>query len=459
MKPADNGITIRHAIAADLPRIVSIYNSSILLGNAVADEAPIEVEGRAAWFNRHAPHRHPLWVLLCEGTIAGWLSVQPYYSDPAFVKTAEVSIHIAPEHQNMGFGTLLLVSLVKECPVLGISTLLGFALADNVRTRRINQRAGLRAWGHLPKVAVIGGRRCDLVIYGINIEETQREDDLPVMSPLDPGDANVSERDLVATHYDSSIEREAVRLEKHSAVEFAITLRHLTRWIPPASVVVDIGVGVGHYARALAERGCSLHLCDISRKLLDAAVSRLRGAGLIGQVIQARQVSAVSVDCVEDASCDAALLLGPLYHLVSKQDRTRAIMEVVRMLKPGGMIFAAGINRLAYFKDLLRSSPSAIIPSDFHWKFLRDGALDRQHAPEIGRAYLTTVQEFRSEFAGSFAEIAVLGVESFADEYTETFTRLNAEERESWLELIEATAASLEGCASASHFLFIGRKV
>jgi SAM-dependent methyltransferase len=47
------------------------------------------------------------------------------------------------------------------------------------------------------------------------------------------------------------------------------------------------------------------------------------------------------------ASVDAVLLLGPLYHLVDRADRVRALRECARIVRPGGAVFAAAISRWA----------------------------------------------------------------------------------------------------------------
>jgi SAM-dependent methyltransferase len=48
-----------------------------------------------------------------------------------------------------------------------------------------------------------------------------------------------------------------------------------------------------------------------------------------------------------DASADAVLLCGPLYHLPDPAERSRALRESARILKPGGVLFAAAISRWA----------------------------------------------------------------------------------------------------------------
>ncbi|WP_207755861.1 methyltransferase domain-containing protein [Nonomuraea cypriaca] len=52
-----------------------------------------------------------------------------------------------------------------------------------------------------------------------------------------------------------------------------------------------------------------------------------------------------------DASVDAVLLLGPLYHLAERADRVRALTEAARAVRPGGVVAAATINRYAAVHD------------------------------------------------------------------------------------------------------------
>jgi SAM-dependent methyltransferase len=48
-----------------------------------------------------------------------------------------------------------------------------------------------------------------------------------------------------------------------------------------------------------------------------------------------------------DSSVDAVLLLGPLYHLIDRAERVRALRECARFLWAGGPVFAAPISRWA----------------------------------------------------------------------------------------------------------------
>jgi SAM-dependent methyltransferase len=109
-------------------------------------------------------------------------------------------------------------------------------------------------------------------------------------------------------------------------------------------------------------------------------------------------------------------MLGPLYHLCALQARRQAVTEAARILKPGGLLFAAGINRLTYLRDFFRLFPHVVSRDRkaFHEQYLRDGNLDAEHAPPIGLAHLSTYAEFRALFAPEFEELALAGVESFS---------------------------------------------
>jgi hypothetical protein len=113
------------------------------------------------------------------------------------------------------------------------------------------------------------------------------------------------------------------------------------------------------------------------------------------------------------------------------------VAEAARILKPGGVLFAAGINRLSY---------------------LRDGNLDPEHAPPIGFAHLSPYAEFRDLLADEYEELALTGVESFSTSWQSSLNDLPPAEAEGWLDLIERTGQTAEGLGVSDHFLYVGRK-
>jgi ubiquinone/menaquinone biosynthesis C-methylase UbiE len=280
----------------------------------------------------------------------------------------------------------------------------------------------------------------------------------------------------VATHYDRNVAAEAARLEQFGPVEYAITKRYLARYFPDGVTVADVGVGVGHYAEFLSRRGCRVHLIDVSGNLLNAAQERLTNAGFGSHILSAHQASATALP-LADESVDAMLLLGPLYHLRTLGERETAVQEAARVLKPGGVLAAAGINRITFLRDMFRAPdpfsstywgddmaeaarafPNELRATGFLADYLATGRLDPQHAPPIGYAHLTTIEEFRQLLTAQFQELALAGTESFTAPWQDVFLSKTQEEAARWLDIVEATGRTAEGMAYSDHFLFIGRR-
>jgi ubiquinone/menaquinone biosynthesis C-methylase UbiE len=264
----------------------------------------------------------------------------------------------------------------------------------------------------------------------------------------------------VARHYDGmAFEYEQQRLMTSSSVEFAITVRYLQRYIPDGARVAELGVGSGQYSEVLAQKECRLHLVDVSERLLESTVTRLEQAGLTSQILDSQRASATHMPHIQTESVDVVLCLGPLYHLCELGDRELAVCEAARILRPGGWLYAAGINRITYLRDTFRQHPHK---GAERWAFcsqlLRDGNTDAQHTPLLGPGHLSNSEEFRDLFQDSFDEEMLVGVEAFTGGSQEMFPGLSAENAEAWLDLVERTGKTSDGLGLADHFLYIGRK-
>jgi SAM-dependent methyltransferase len=143
-------------------------------------------------------------------------------------------------------------------------------------------------------------------------------------------------------YYERGGERE--RLSRPMGVlELERTKEILLRHLPsPPAVVADVGGGPGRYTLWLAEHGHHVQ----HRDLVPLHVQQLLqdAAGL--PEVTSKVADARSLD-LADASVDAVLLLGPIYHLRQRGDRLRALEEARRVVRPGGPVFVAAISRWA----------------------------------------------------------------------------------------------------------------
>jgi SAM-dependent methyltransferase len=151
----------------------------------------------------------------------------------------------------------------------------------------------------------------------------------------------------VIDHYASGYERG--RLSRFAGVlEYARTQELIRRYAPPApAVVYDIGGGTGPYAFWLGDLGYQVHLIDILAVHVELAQQEAQHHLPLASIElgDARQVQRA------DGSADVVLMLGPFYHLVEQEDRLRAQREALRVLRPGGIFFAAAISRYASLMD------------------------------------------------------------------------------------------------------------
>jgi len=267
--------------------------------------------------------------------------------------------------------------------------------------------------------------------------------------------------DEVAAYYAQGLERD--RLDTGAgALELARTQLLLERYLPaPPAVVADVGGGPGRYAVWLAERGYRVHLVDPVPLHVEQARAAARGRP------GAKLASAVVGDAralgLAEASVDAVLLLGPLYHLRERADRLQALAEAHRVCRRGGVVMAAAISRFASTLDGLRGGyledPAfAAVAADDR----RDG---RHRNPTGDPAYFTTAYFHRPEdlaaelAAAGLAHEATLAVESAGWLLADLDARLGDERRRA---VLLAALAALEAeptlLGVSAHLLAVARR-
>jgi SAM-dependent methyltransferase len=163
--------------------------------------------------------------------------------------------------------------------------------------------------------------------------------------PIGPYRFAMGDDDAVRRHYEDI--REEHRLATGlGQLELLRTREVLRRYLPPAPArVLDVGGATGVHAAWLAEDGYEVHVVDLTARHIEKVLSDLGSLGVTAEQGDARHLNH------SDHSFDVVLLLGPLYHLTDEADRLQALREAGRVVRRGGLVAVAAINRFASLLD------------------------------------------------------------------------------------------------------------
>ena len=143
---------------------------------------------------------------------------------------------------------------------------------------------------------------------------------------------------LLEEYYNSRDEERRL-LSQHGQVEYLTTMKYIHECISNYAFpgILEVGAGTGRYSIALAKEGYSVTAVELVPHNLEILKSKLDGT----EPITAVQGNALDLSVFPDNSFDLTMLLGPMYHLYTLEDKMQAMSEAVRVTKPGGTILVA----------------------------------------------------------------------------------------------------------------------
>ena len=173
--------------------------------------------------------------------------------------------------------------------------------------------------------------------------------------------------------YYASRDEEKRLLSQHGQLEYLTTMKYIHECIAQINTpnILEVGAGTGRYSVALAKEGYSVTAVELVQHNLDVLKSKLDGS----ESITAIQGNALDLSAFQDKSFDLTMLLGPLYHLYTWEDKIQAISEAVRVTKPGGYLLVAycmnepTIIQYVFLADHLRDvTETNMLTDDWHCK-------------------------------------------------------------------------------------------
>lgn len=245
-------------------------------------------------------------------------------------------------------------------------------------------------------------------------------------------------------------------------IEFQVNWFYIKKYLPKIGGIIDIGAGPGKYSIELAKVGYDVTLVDLTPILVEQAKKKVEELAINGKfkdfiVADARELNMVASD-----QFDASLMLGPMYHLQDEGDRVKAIKELNRVTKKGGIIFVAFMPRIRHiFTSLL--SPEKWKPNDSMDAindFSKTGCFNHLDEGRFTGAYYFNIDEIKPFMEeNGFETLELLGSNVGAILHEDSWDYWkNKGEEEKVIQFIIEHATDPYILGVSSHLLYIGRK-
>jgi len=277
-----------------------------------------------------------------------------------------------------------------------------------------------------------------------------------------PCSAEKATEKLVKEYYREMGTRERKRLTRNTyhRLELDTTVHFLKRHLPTHGYILDAGGGPGRYTIELAKLGYDVALLDLTPKLLQVAREQIKKDKVDDRVKKIVEGSISDLSRFRDETFDAVVCLGgPLSHIVDKDNREKAIDELIRVAKNGAPIFVSVIGRLAVLVTELVRLPHemelAIFPK------LRDTG-DYYGGYGFAPCHFYLPDEIRKSFENrGITVLEMVGLEGLASGHpieTDRLFKKHPEAWKIWWQTHLKTCTHPVSVGMSEHFLIICKK-
>ena len=221
-------------------------------------------------------------------------------------------VYVLPKFQKKGYGTFIMNSLESL-----ISERYDYADIDaSLPACRLYQHLGYRTIDH----GIWECKNGVIQVYEIMKKRLEKN-----MNHLE--------------NYYSNIDEDSRLLSNHGQVEYLTTMKYIHEVIGSGErkKILEVGAGTGRYSIALAKEGYQVDALEYTAHNLEIMNSK------IAEVpnIKTHHGNALDLSRFEDESFDVTLVLGPMYHMYTKEDKQKVLSEAIRVTKKKGHILVA----------------------------------------------------------------------------------------------------------------------
>lgn len=239
-------------------------------------------------------------------------------------------------------------------------------------------------------------------------------------------------------------------------MEFDTTMNVLAEYLSPKIKVIEQGAATGRYSLNFASMGCDTTAVELAPEQVDILKHKANEQGLTLSIYEG---NACSVPFIESGSQDVCVILGPLYHLQTQEERDQAISEANRILKPNGILAVAYISRFFVAGMFAQQSPELVTPEVLSTLFESGLVSSKLANGFFNVGYFATPHEMESLVNHhGFTKLRHVSTDGFGRYISSGVNNFTAEQYQTWLSYHLKSCDEPTLLGSSNHGLVVARK-
>ncbi len=184
-------------------------------------------------------------------------------------------------------------------------------------------------------------------------------------------EAELSDLHSVVKSYEKYDEDSRLSADNIRRLEFLTALVYMNKYLEKGMSILDVAAGTGAYALYYAALGMQVTALDLTPSYIDILKKK---AGDQHLPVNAFVNDARDLSAFEAETFDCVFCMGPIYHLPNAADRELVMSECLRVLKPGGLLFLAYINKFFIFSQLA-SQNKQFLQEKWYQRIIEQGVM------------------------------------------------------------------------------------
>lgn len=227
-------------------------------------------------------------------------------------------------------------------------------------------------------------------------------------------------------------------------------MRYIEKYLKPNSKIIEIGAGTGRYSIDLADMGYDVTAVELVHHNINIMKKKVKPK----HDIKIYEGNACDLSFIDSDTYDIVLLLGPMYHLFTDEDKHKAISEALRVAKLDGIVYSEYCNndtcmyKMFYKKRILNYLDKGLIEDDYHAK---------SSPNEIFELYRKSdIDNLMKDF--NVTRLHFVGVDMLSYLYSNKLNRLNKREFSEYMKFLSTICEREDLVGFSEHMLDIFKK-